>query len=229
MLRISFERDLKLLQDRILALGSEVEENLVKTINALIERDFTTSRMLIAADEQVNEKRIQIGLDCLSLIARQQPMAGDMRLLAAVIEIVGELERIHDYVKGIGKISITLGESEVHASLVELLPEMAERTRDMLRKALDAFADRDAELARKIPADDDAIDSLFNRIYKDIIQFAMANPSAIEHVNQLEWAVHNLERSADRVTNICEWVIYMVTGHYVEMDSELEAPPPIGV
>ena len=225
MLRATFERELQSLEDRIISLGSEVEENLVLSVDALIQRDLPLSQKFITADALVNEKRIQIGLGCLSLIARQQPMAGDMRLIAAVIEIVGELERIHDYIKGIGKISIMLGERQILPGIIEPLPQMALHARDMLHRALDAFTNRDADLARGIPISDDKVDALYNRIYREIIDYVIQNPSEVEHANRLEWAVHNLERSADRVTNICEWIVYMVDGEYVELDSEMEAPP----
>ena len=226
MLRSTFVNELQSLEDQIIALGSEVENNLIQATEALIKRDTSLSKQFIAADIHVNEQRIKIGLDSLSLIARQQPMASDMRLIAAIIEIVGELERIHDYVKGIGKISLLLGEREVLPNIIELLPQMALHARDMLHRALDAFTNRDAELARSIPAVDDRVDQLYNRIYREIIAYVTENPSEVEHANQLEWAAHNLERSADRVSNICEWIVYMVSGEYVELDSELEAPPP---
>lgn len=227
MLRATFDKELQRLEDQIISLGSEVEANIVKSVEALVQRDLTLSQHFITADAQINEQRIQIGLDCLSLIARQQPMAGDMRLIASIIEIVGELERIHDYVKGIGKISLLLGEREILPPIAELMPQMALHARDMLHRALDAFTNRDADLARRIPANDDKVDVLYNRIYREIISYVTQNPLEVEHANRLEWAVHNLERSADRVTNICEWIVYMVSGKYVEMDSEIEAPPSI--
>lgn len=226
MLRTTFVKELQTLEDQIISLGSEVENNLIQATEALIKRDAILSEHFISADVLINEQRIKIGLDSLSLIARQQPMASDMRLIAAIIEIVGELERIHDYVKGIGKISLLLGEREVLPSIVELLPQMALHARDMLHRALDAFTNRDADLARSIPAVDDKVDKLYNRIYREIISYVTENPTEVEHANQLEWAAHNLERSADRVSNICEWIVYMVSGEYVELDSELEAPPP---
>jgi phosphate transport system protein len=225
MLRTSFDKDLQTLQDQIVSLGSIVEENIVKSVDALVQRNLPLSQQFIMADTVVNERRIQIGQDCLRLIARQQPMAGDMRLIAAVIEIVGELERIHDYVKGIGKISLLLGERQVLPTISELLPQMALYARDMLHRALDAFSNRDATLAREIPANDDKVDALYNRIYQEIINYVTQNPTEVEHANRLEWASHNLERSADRVSNICEWIVYMVDGVYIELDSEIEAPP----
>jgi phosphate transport system protein len=224
-MRTTFDRELQTLQDRVLILGSEVEENLGKVVDAAVHRNPHLAQQMISADRWINERRIQIGLDALVLIALQQPMARDLRLIAAVLEIVGELERIHDYVKGIGKISLGLGPGPLLASLAVYLPEMAAVARDMLHRALDAFARGDADLARAIPSDDDHVDALFNQLYGDIIQFVVADPEAIDRANQMEWVLHNLERSADRVTNICEWVVYMVTGVYAEMDSEYEAPP----
>lgn len=227
MLRATFDKELQSLEDQIVTLGSEVEENIVRATEALLQRNHELAQELITADIKVNEQRIQIGLGCLSLIARQQPMAGDMRLIASIIEIVGELERIHDYVKGIGKISLMLGKREILPAIAELLPQMALHARDMLHRSLDAFTNRDAALARRIPASDNKVDALYNRIYREIITYVSQNPAEVEHANRLEWAVHNLERSADRVTNICEWIVYMVDGVYVEMDSEFEAPPSI--
>lgn len=181
---------------------------------------------MIAADASINERRIQIGLDALTLIAKQQPLAGDLRLIGAVMEIVGELERIHDYIKGIGKISLNIGTTPILPTFVAHLPEMAETTREMLHLSLKAFVDRDQELAKRVPAMDDTVDALFNQLYADILAYAASQPQAINHSNQLEWALHNLERSADRTINICEWVVYMVTGVYHEMSmGEYEAPP----
>jgi phosphate transport system protein len=153
-------------------------------------------------------------------------MAGDMRMIAAILEIVGELERIHDYIKGIGKISINLGSERIPQALALHLPEMAETAREMLYQALKAFANRDEDLARRVPAADDQVDFLFNQLYSEIVTLVMADPSQIHRANQLEWALHNLERSADRTINICEWVVYMVTGVYSEMNmGEFESPP----
>jgi phosphate transport system protein len=226
-MRQSFDRELQRLQDEVLRMGSEVEEHLVKVTQAFIERDNVTAQRMIDADQSINERRIQVGLDAMTLIATQSPMAGDMRMIAAILEIVGELERIHDYIKGIGKISINLGSERIPQALALHLPEMAETAREMLYQALKAFANRDEDLARRVPAADDQVDFLFNQLYSEIVTLVMADPSQIHRANQLEWALHNLERSADRTINICEWVVYMVTGVYSEMNmGEFESPPP---
>ncbi len=225
-MRQTFDRDLQRLQDEVLRMGSEVEEHLVTVTNAFLARDAVTAQRMIDADKAINERRVQVGLDALTLIAIQSPMARDMRLIAAILEIVGELERIHDYVKGIGKISLSLGREPIPASLARDLPEMAEIAREMLFQSLKAFANRDETLARRVPAMDDRVDELFNHLYGEIVALVTADATQIHRANQLEWALHNMERSADRTINICEWVVYMVTGVYSEMSmGEYEAPP----
>lgn len=228
MLRITFDRELRRLKDEILSLGSVVEENILKSVEALVSKNALQAQRLIQADALVNERRIRIGLDALTLIATQQPIAGDMRVIAAVLEIVGELERIHDYVKGIGRITLMLGDApNLDRTLIANFPEMAEITSRMLHQALTAFAERNATLAREIPKEDDLVDDLYKQTYQRVIRSVIAKPSSIEEANLLEWALHNIERSADRVTNICEWVVYMVEGKYLEMDTEMEAPPEL--
>ncbi|MGD2077780.1 MAG: phosphate signaling complex protein PhoU, partial [Chloroflexota bacterium] len=222
----TFDQELQRLQDRLLALGSQVGENIVKSVAVLEERDSIGARKLIEADKGVNRKRISIMTDALVLIATQQPMAGDMRLIASIIEITGELERINDYAKGIAKNSLLIGSVSL-PDVIGPMPEMALKTREMLRQALEASVRRDAQLAKSIPDADDEIDDLFNVTYRGLLAYVSDHPGSYELVNYLEWALHNLERAADRVTNICEWVVYNVTGEYVEMDSEFEAPPPV--
>lgn len=226
MLRESFDRELNNLRDVVLATGSEVEENLMKVTNALVERDAAEAERLIAVDQHINSLYIQVLMDSFKLIATQQPMAGDMRLIAAVIEIMGELERIHDYVKGMAKTSLEIGPTgTILPAISENLPHMSRLTQDMLNRSMIAFAENNVVLARSIPASDDLVDDLFNRLYVQIVNYASGDPARIPHANQLEWVVHNIERSADRVINICEWVIYIITGEYSELDSEYETPP----
>lgn len=227
MTRERFDLELARLQDAILVMGEEVSRNLVRAGTALQARDSRASRELIAADQWVNERRVRIGQDALVLIATQQPMAVDMRFVASVMEIAGELERIHDYVKGIGKICLMLEGHPAPDSLLDPLPQMAELVTAMLQDALNAFAGRDAVAAAAIPARDDAVDRLFIQTYRQVYDHVRENPQAIELANRIEWAAHNLERSADRVINICEWIIYLVTGKYAEVESEFEAPPVV--
>lgn len=225
-MRDSFDRELHRLEEEVLRMGSEIEMHLIVVVDAFIKRDSLTAQRMIDSDVVINERRIQVGLDALRLIATQQPMAKDMRLIGAILEIVGELERIHDYVKGIGKISLNLGVRPLPRELVIHMPEMAAVASNMLAGAMKSFADRDDTLAKQVPAQDDRADELFNESYSDLINYMTQNQGDIHLANQLEWAHHNLERSADRAINICEWVVYMVTGVYREMSlGEYSAPP----
>lgn len=226
MPREIFDRELNELRMEVLAIGSLVEENLMVVTKALMERNERVAQNLINTDREVNRRYIDIVMSSLGLIATQQPMAKDMRLIASVIEIAGELERIHDYVKGIAKTSIELGQNnELLKNIFQDLPHMTSLTQDMLSRSMVAFSENDAVLARTIPSSDNMVDDLFNRIYRDIVEFASNDPALIPYANQYEWVIHNIERSADRVINICEWVIYMATGVYKELDSEYESPP----
>jgi len=219
MTRQSFDRELERLQDEVLALGSMVEEALVNSVQQLKQRDSVGSKRLIAADQDVNERRFAMEEDVLTLIATQQPMAGDMRLLAAILEIVGELERIGDYAKGNARINLLIGERPLVKPLIDL-PVMAEKARDMLHQALKALVQRDVELARAIARRDEEVDALYNQIYRELLSYIMEDPSLIEQANYLLWVAHNLERTADRVINVCERVVFTVTGELAELDTD---------
>jgi len=217
-MRQFFERDLQRLQDDILLLGSMVEDAIMESVKVLKKRDFDGSRRVIEADERINTKRFTIEDEILRLIATQQPMAGDMRNLAAALEIVTELERIGDYAKGIANINLMIGESPLVKPLVDI-PRMAEKSCDMLHRALDAFVRRDIEMARIIPEEDDEVDELYNQVYHELITMITKNPEIIDQATHLLWVAHNLERTADRVVNICERTVFMVTGSMEEVSA----------
>jgi phosphate transport system protein len=219
MTRRTFDQELDRLQDEVLALGSLVEEALVRSVETLKQRDFVGSRRLIAGDRAINQRRYAIEEDTITLIATQQPMAGDMRLLAAILEIVTELERMGDYAKGIARINLMIGEQPLIKPLIDL-PAMAHKAREMLHAALAAFVQRDVQAARAIPQGDDEVDALYNQVYRELISYILEDPHVIEQANQLMWAAHNLERTADRVINLCERVVYAVTGELAELGTE---------
>lgn len=219
MTRTHYEKQLQGLQDELLVLGSMVSKALVDSLDILKRQDLDAARQLIAADRVINKKRFKIEDECLTLIATQQPMARDMRLLAAVLEIASELERIGDYAKGIGRITLYIGKQPLVKPLVHL-PQMCAVVIEMLRSSLDAFINQDVAAARQIPKRDDEVDDLYNTINRELIQIITANPSTIDNANYLSWAAHNLERAADRSTNICERIVYTVTGEFVEVDTE---------
>jgi phosphate transport system protein len=215
--RNRYEKQLQSLQDELLVLGSMVSKALLDSIDILKRQDLDAARQIIANDRLVNRKRYKIEDECLTLIATQQPMARDMRLLAAVLEIASELERIGDYAKGIGRITIYIGHQPLVKPLIHL-PQMCTIVVDMLRSSLDAFINQDIAAARQIPKRDDEVDEFYNMINRELIQIITANPSTIDNANYLSWAAHNLERAADRSTNICERIVYTVTGELVEID-----------
>lgn len=227
MTRETFDRELQHLQDEVLVLGSLVENAIIESVELLKRRDTDGARRLIREDRRViNEKRFAIESEALTLIATQQPMAGDLRVIAAVIEIAHELERMGDYAKGIAKINVMMGDEPLLKPLIDV-PLMAEKGRDMLHRALEAFVNRDVELARAIPKEDDEVDNLYNQVYRELLSLMMENPRDIDRATYLLWVAHNLERTADRVANICERVIFMVTGEFVEMD--VDDPTPAGI
>lgn len=217
LIREQFDKDLRHLQDEILRMGSEVEDNLLMAAVALQKRDLTRSQQLVEADRWINALQISLTMESLTLIATQQPTAGDLRFIATVMNIANELERIHDYVKGIGRISLMIGDDLVPAELISEFPLMAEKTASMLHRSLDALVNRDALLAKTVAADDDQVDALFNIVLNKMNSALTQNLTSYEEINRLGWANHNLERAADRVCNICEWVVYTVTGKFEEL------------
>jgi phosphate transport system protein len=221
MPRTAFERELKELEKRLEDLGRIVEEALVASVDALKRRDLEKARQIINADRATNERRLAIEHETLVMIATQQPMAVDLRTLAAVLEIASELERIGDYAKGIAKITIKMGVEPFVKPLIDI-PRMAEKARDMLHRALQAFFARDVESARAIPVEDDEMDSLYDQIFRELTTYIIVDPKLVNRATYLIWVAHNLERAADRVVNICERVIFMVTGEVVEFDGSTD-------
>jgi phosphate transport system protein len=227
MPRQSFERELQDLQDDLLSLGSMVEKALLDAVKTLERRDIRASHKLIAQDRTINRERYAIESETLALIATQQPTATDLRTLAAILEIATELERIGDYAKGIANINLMLGDDPLLKPLIDI-PVMAQKACTMLHRALDAFVCRNVDLAYVIPADDDEVDALYNQVYRELVTYILEDPKCIEQANYLLWAAHNLERTADRVTNICERVIFTVTGRLVDVGSENQGIESLG-
>ena len=221
MPRTAFERELQELEERLEDLGRMVEEALVASVDALKRRDLEKARQIIDADRATNERRLAIEHETLVMIATQQPMAVDLRTLAAVLEIASELERIGDYAKGIARITIKMGTEPFVKPLIDI-PRMAEKARYMLHRALQAFFERDVESARAIPMEDDEMDSLYDQIFRELTTYIIVDPKLVNRATYLIWVAHNLERAADRVVNICERVIFMVTGEVVESDGSAD-------
>ncbi len=214
-IRAGYHRRLRDIQDDVLVLGSMAAKALANSVLALKERDLAAAQQIVADDVKTNAKRFEIEEKCIQLIATQQPMAGDLRIIVAVLYIITELERIGDYAEGIARIVIMIGDEPPLKPLIDI-PRMADRTIEMLHQSLEAFINRDAESARRVAAVDDEIDGLYDQIFRELLTFMFEDPRTITRATRLIWVAHNLERSADRVTNICERVAFAVTGKMEE-------------
>lgn len=221
MPRETLDRQVHHLQNEVLLLGSMVEQAMLQSVDALKNRDLATARRIYDEDHLINEKRYAIENAILILIATQQPMARDLRMLAAILEVITELERMGDYAKGIAKVNMRLGDFYPSLNFAEF-STMADLAVGMLHRALSAFVTENAQLAHEIPAEDDAVDALYNKVYRDLVSAMIANPDIIDQANLLMWVAHNIERMADRVTNICERTVFIATGELMEMDTDDE-------
>lgn len=213
--RAEFDRDLQNLQDELLALGSMVEKATIKSVDALKTRDLAMSQQVIRDDDIIDRKRAELEERAVDLIAIQQPVASDLRMLIAALHVSMELERIGDYAEGIGKISLMMGDQPPIKPLVDI-PRMAEKATAMLRASLDALVKHDIEKAYKVLADDDEVDALYDQVYRELLLLMVQDPKVIERGTYLLWTAHDLERIADRATNIAEQVVYLVTGKQVD-------------
>ena len=219
-IRATFHKKIREIQDEILIMGSMVSKATLLAIEALQTRDLTLAKQIIADDQKINRKRFEIEEKCIQLIATQQPMASDLRTIVSVLNIITELERIGDYAEGNAKITIMIGNEPPLKPLIDI-PRMAEKTVDMLNRGLTAFINHDADAAVKISAEDDFIDNLYDQIFRELLTFMAEDPKTITRATRLIWVTHNLERSADRVTNICERIVFMVTGKMEESNASL--------
>ena len=216
--RAIFHNELREIQDDILVMGSMVSKAILQANIALQNRDLTLARQIIADDQRINHKRFEIEDKCIQLIATQQPMAIDLRTIVSVFYIITELERIGDYAEGNAKVAIMIGDEPPLKPLVDI-PHMAEKTVELLNRSLIAFIDHDADAARKISSEDDLVDNLYDQVFRELLTFMAEDPRTITRATRLIWVAHNLERSSDRITNICERIVFMVIGKMEETDS----------
>ena len=217
MTRMAYHKALKDVQDNVLKMSGLVSIAIRKSIEALKDRDIPASKKVIKADAKINRMRFKIEERCLLLIATQQPMAVDLRVIAAIINIITDLERIGDHAEGIAKISVSIGAKPLVKPLVDM-PKMALQADSMLERCMKAFIERDKKLARAICDEDDVVDELYDHIYNELVLMMVSDPKIIKDATYLIWAAHNIERMADRVTNIAERVVFMVTGKMEEMN-----------
>lgn len=215
--RETLDRAIEELLAEVLIQGEMVKDALHNSVAALIDQNVDNAKVIYDGDRQINKKHFEIEDNVITLIATQQPMARDLRLLAAILEVTTELERMGDYAKGIARITVRIGDEDL-LQPAEKIPAMASVCVNMLDRALKAFVDRDAQAARSIPDEDDQVDGFYNQIYRELMDLMISTSSTVDQANHLIWVAHNLERVADRVTNVCERIVFVVTGEMLEMD-----------
>jgi len=219
MLRVDLDRQLKQLEQEVVFLAGSVDKAIVRSVEALKQRDLEESRQVVQEDDYIDQKRYEIEERCVDLIATQQPMAGDLRAIITLLHITVELERMGDYAEGIAKISLNIGNEPTLKPLIDI-PRMAEKATLMLRNSIDALVSRDVVKANQVMKDDDEVDDLYDQVYRELLLFMIQDPQTIEKATYLLWAAHDLERIADRATNIAERAIFLVTGKIADSSSK---------
>ncbi|MBN1888904.1 MAG: phosphate signaling complex protein PhoU [Thermoflexales bacterium] len=215
-LRSALEHELELVRQDILRMGSMVERAIERSIQALRDRDPDLAQQVINDDAQINAMRYKLEEACLEVLATQQPAAGDLRALVAALHIAVELERMGDHAEGIAKLTIRMVDQPLLKPLVDI-PRMAEICREMISTSLTAYVNRDVELAKAVAARDDEVDALYQQTLRELLTYMIEDPKNISRATFLLWVTHNLERVGDRVTNVCERVVFMTTGQLKEI------------
>ena len=211
MPRGDFERKLNQVQDEVVELASMVEKAIFKSIDALKSRDIELSKQVVEEDDEIDNKQQSLEDLCVDLIALEAPMAVDLRVIISAMMVANELERMGDYAEVIAKLSIAMGDLPPLKPLIDI-PRMAEKSVSMLRRSIESYVGRDIEGARQVYSDDDEVDEIYEQVYRELLTYMMADPSTIQRATYLLWVSHDLERVADRTTNIAERVMYLVTG-----------------
>jgi phosphate transport system protein len=214
--KAAFNKELQEIQDSVSNMGNAVTKAIDYSIEALKKRDLRLAHQVIADDAEINKQRFNIEAKCVELNANQHLNTGDFLIVVAVLYIITELERIGDYADGIAKIVVMIGDEPPLKPLIDI-PRMAEITIDMVNKSIHSFVTRDIELAGRVVSMDSVVDGLFDQVFRELLTFMMMDPKTINRATRLMWVTHNLERAADRATNICERVAFMVTGKMEEM------------
>lgn len=217
MVRRVFEEQIHELLEDLLEMGQMVADAIDRAVQALAQQNTDLAQKVIDFDDEINALQHDIDEKCLVLIATQQPMASDLRAILAISNIAAELERIGDYAEGIGSLAVKLAGRPFIKPLIDI-PRMAEESRRMLMTSLEAFAREDVDAARQVGAADDTVDSLYDQVYRELLVFMMEDPRTITQATYLLWVAHNLERIADRTTNIAERVIFMASGRIVDLN-----------
>lgn len=217
MTRESYERELQRLRDDVVHMGEQAGRAIHRAVNALRDRDVAEADRVIAEDDAIDAQHMDLEQRCMRLLATQQPMAGDLRAIASVFVITIDLERMADHAEGISRAVRRLGSEPPVKPLVDI-PKMEEELQEMIREALDAFRGQDPDLARAAAGRDDAVDALRNRVLHDLLELMINDPQTVPRALELLIVARHLERAADHLTNVCERIVYMVTGELRELN-----------
>lgn len=209
--RTPLDRNLSAINFDLRRIAGRVEEQIEGAVRALQERNPTLARRVVELDQPINALRYKVEELCQLTIATQQPAAHDLRHIVAAVHIAGELERMADHAAGIANIALRLGDQPALQTLVDI-PRMKEVACKMLRQGFAAFVEHDAEQARRVMAQDDALDAMYVQSLRVLLTYMMQDPAATPDATYLLWAAHNLERIGDRAVNICERVIFAEEG-----------------
>ncbi len=216
MPRSAYEHQIESLRDDVVHMASMVDKAITRSIDALRTQDVALAHAVVAADQEVNQQRWKVEEHALTTVATQGPMARDLRMIVAAMHIVTDLERMADHAAGIAKIVIDIADEPLLKPLVDI-PRMSDVARSMLDESITAFIELDAVAARRVAERDDEVDGLYDQTYRELLTFMMSDPTTVARATRLLWAAHNIERIADRVTNICERVLFTVTGDFEEL------------
>lgn len=217
MPRENFEAELAALKERLLHLGAMVADAQRSAVQSLAERDEGVAHDIIAQDRAINRLQHEIEEECVFLIASQQPVARDLRMIMAVSSIASELERMADHAKGIANLALRLIDQPMLKPLIDI-PRMAEIGRELLSGQLRAFLNGDMDTARQLARRDDEVDQLNDQVFRELLLIMMNDPRTITRATYLLWIAHNLERYSDRATNIGERVVFVTQGDIVELN-----------
>lgn len=216
-MRSQFEEELKALNIKLLKMGSMVQNIIEVSVQSLAKQDLDRARSVFELDDDIDALELEIEHQCMSLIARQQPIAKDLRTIGTILKIITDLERMGDHAVNIAKVTLEIGEDKLIKPLIDI-PKMARLTEDMVNKSLDAFMHEDIDLAKELDKDDDQVDDLYEAIYLELIEMMLENPEIIKQATQLLFIGRYLERTADHATNIGERIVYMVTGERLKIN-----------
>ena len=227
--RESFDRELGQLEAEVILLGGMVENAIFEALAALKDRDLVRSQALIDSDDEIDEKEWSIERGCIRLLRREAPLARDLRRIITILELANELERMGDYAEGIGKLSLMMGDEPPLKELIDI-PVMGEIAVSMVKRSLEAFLERDpdkvVEICQTLVPDDDRVDEINRQVRYDLFELMKASPENVVRGTYLLWAAHNIERIADRATNIAERAIYQATGEQVNVGASSTTPEP---